>query len=188
MRRDPDATRLAVGARIRALRARHGLTLRDVEARSGFSATHVSEIERGRTSPTIPVLVGIADALGVDPNVLVTEAEESTTSVRHRSMSGIDAGAGVEVVPLSTGIAGGRLRPLLVVVGPDESASLPVAGGEVAGLVQEGEVTLDVGSERVSLVPGDGFQLAGESRIMVRGGDRGARIVVVAKPSSLAGL
>jgi len=184
--REPDAARLAVGTRIRALRGTRGLTLRDVEARSGFSATHVSEIERGRTSPTIPVLVGIADALGVDPNVLLSDVDAGTSAVQARSLRTADEIDGSDLLPMSTGIAGGRLRPLLVVVEAGDTLSLPV-DGEVAGLVQEGDVTLEAGSETVGLGAGDGFQHAGEGPLRVHGGERGARIVVVAKPSSLAG-
>ena len=187
MRRDGARGRLAVGARIRALRTRHGLTLKEVETRSGFSATHVSEIERGRTSPTIPVLVGIADALGVDPNVLLSDAERPTLTSRTRALSGSDQ-PGSETTTLTDGIAGGRLRPALVTIDAREGVELRLDLGEVSGIVQEGEVTLKAGGESVAVAAGDGFQLAGEPALLIRNeGSTRARIVVVAKPSSLTG-
>jgi transcriptional regulator with XRE-family HTH domain len=67
--RDPTAAEL--GHRIRILRVTQGLTLKDLEVRGGISATHVSEIERGRASPTVGALGRIAHALGLRPGTLV---------------------------------------------------------------------------------------------------------------------
>ena len=41
-----------LGRRIRAIRKQRRLTLKELEQISEFSATHISEIERGKTSPT----------------------------------------------------------------------------------------------------------------------------------------
>jgi len=62
---------LALGQRVKQLRLQKGLTLKMIEARVGVSATHVSEVERGRTSPTVGALCKIADALGVNPSHLI---------------------------------------------------------------------------------------------------------------------
>jgi quercetin dioxygenase-like cupin family protein/DNA-binding Xre family transcriptional regulator len=53
------------------LRVARGLTLKDLEERGGISATHVSEIERGKASPTVGALGRIARALGLRPATLV---------------------------------------------------------------------------------------------------------------------
>ncbi len=67
--RDPSPIEL--GRRIRMLRISRGLTLKELEQRGGISATHVSEIERGKASPTIGALGRIAHALGLRPATLV---------------------------------------------------------------------------------------------------------------------
>jgi transcriptional regulator with XRE-family HTH domain len=67
--RDPSPEEL--GHRIKMLRVSRGLTLKDLEARGGISATHVSEIERGKASPTVGALGRIAHALGLRPATLV---------------------------------------------------------------------------------------------------------------------
>ena len=64
-----------LGRRIRKLRVERRMTLKQVEQASGLSATHLSEIERGRTSPTIGALVRIARALNKDASYFI-EAEE----------------------------------------------------------------------------------------------------------------
>ena len=56
-----------LGRRIKELRQRQNLTLKQIEARVDVSATHVSEIERGKTTPTIGALSKIASALDVEP-------------------------------------------------------------------------------------------------------------------------
>ena len=67
--RDPSPGEL--GRRIKMQRVSRGLTLKDLEERGGISATHVSEIERGKASPTVGALGRIARALGLRPATLV---------------------------------------------------------------------------------------------------------------------
>ena len=49
-----------IGRRIRAVRRERGLTLRQVAAAAALSATHISEIERGHTTPTVGALLRVA--------------------------------------------------------------------------------------------------------------------------------
>ena len=53
-----------LGSRIKKTREAKHLTLKSIEASAGISATHISEIERGKTSPTLGALLRIAGALG----------------------------------------------------------------------------------------------------------------------------
>jgi XRE family transcriptional regulator, regulator of sulfur utilization len=62
---------MLLGRRVRRIRQDKGLTLKQIEARVGVSATHISEIERGKTSPTIQALEKIAVALEVLPSHLI---------------------------------------------------------------------------------------------------------------------
>lgn len=73
-----------VGERIRKVRLDKGLTLKDIEAKADVSATHVSEIERGRTSPTVGALVKIAEALGTEPAYLVEEGVDGAHTLVRR--------------------------------------------------------------------------------------------------------
>lgn len=61
----------ALGRRIRRIRQEKGLTLKEIEARVHVSATHISEIERGKTSPTVVALEKISKALEVPPSHLI---------------------------------------------------------------------------------------------------------------------
>jgi transcriptional regulator with XRE-family HTH domain len=68
---EADPQPVELGRRIKMLRVSRGLTLKELEERGGISATHVSEIERGKASPTVGALARIAHALGVRPATLV---------------------------------------------------------------------------------------------------------------------
>ena len=62
-----------IGERLRECRKRQRLTLKAIENLAGVSATHISEIERGKTSPTIGALSKIAHALGKDITFFVED-------------------------------------------------------------------------------------------------------------------
>ncbi len=64
-----------IGERIKRYRLEKKLTLKEIEALSGVSATHISEIERGKSSPTVGALARIAKAMGSEAAYFV-EAEE----------------------------------------------------------------------------------------------------------------
>ena len=61
--REPDYGK--IGARIRDLRERQGLTQEDLAERTGLSRTHISHIETGRTKGSYPAFIAIANALQV---------------------------------------------------------------------------------------------------------------------------
>lgn len=60
-----------VGATVRALREKKGMTVTDLARVTGLSPAHISEIERGRTAASVATLEKLAAALGVSPGVLV---------------------------------------------------------------------------------------------------------------------
>ena len=65
-----------LGRRVKLERLSKGMTLKQVADASGMSPTHISEIERGRTSPTVGALLRIARALGKSATYFVEEEEQ----------------------------------------------------------------------------------------------------------------
>lgn len=55
----------SVGARIREARASEGISVRELARRVGISASHVSQVERGRSSFSASVLYSVASELGI---------------------------------------------------------------------------------------------------------------------------
>ena len=60
----------AMGVRIRELRQERGIKLDELATRVGISASHLSRLERGQTSPSFAVGAAIARELGVTANDL----------------------------------------------------------------------------------------------------------------------
>ena len=143
-----------VGTRLRQIRLQQRKTLKDVEAASGFSSTHISEIERGRTSPTIGALIRISNALDKDPSFFIEERELeevciTTPANRPASTPGLDfEGSGIRLEALSSGILGGRLLAFELVL---ESG----AQAKVSRLPENGDICLvGVGGECSLLLEG----------------------------------
>lgn len=62
-----DDFRPILGARVKALRTRLGLTQEELAERADMHWTFISGIERGRKDPRVSTLGRIATALGVTP-------------------------------------------------------------------------------------------------------------------------
>ena len=54
----------AIGEKVKKFRRGKHLTLKEVASRSGISIAHVSEIERGRVSPTVGTMGKLATGFG----------------------------------------------------------------------------------------------------------------------------
>jgi transcriptional regulator with XRE-family HTH domain len=64
------------GAAVREHRTLIRLSQEELADRAGLDRTYVSGIERGRRNPSLRILQRIADALGVDLDVLFATARE----------------------------------------------------------------------------------------------------------------
>lgn len=152
-----------LGGRIRTLRGDRNLTLAALSAESQVSVGMLSQIERGKTSPSLKTLDRLRVALGV-PLASFFDigtdrgAEESVvTRARKRSMLSFSHGltkellsppghSDLELLMLSIAVGGGS--------GPDPWRRV----GEKGGIVLEGRFELNVGEQRYVLEKGDAFQ------------------------------
>lgn len=72
-RREPAVTRF--GEKLRALRVRRGMTLKELAGELGMSAHgYVSEIERGKKTPTVELVLKVADLFGVSTDELLWDS------------------------------------------------------------------------------------------------------------------
>ncbi len=97
-----------LGQAIRGLRRERGLTLVQVAAASGLSQPFLSQLELGRTRPSMRSLLRIAEALGTTQQALLAHGDAGT-------------------VPYEAG-AGGGARLLLHAPGADVTEFASVAG------------------------------------------------------------
>lgn len=174
------------GDRIKELRLAANLTLKDVEARAEVSATHVSEIERGLTSPTVGALVRIARALGVTPSLLVEPSadERRARVVRRAERCRLQQGStGVALDVLS---AGGEELSLIevTVAGGGGEEPLPLMRGEVFVHVLEGAVDVRGEQEGIRLEVGDSLHATADGRMRVSSpGPDAARVLFATVPA-----
>jgi len=152
-----------LGRRIRKCRLDSRMTLKAVEQASGLSATHLSEIERGRTSPTIGALVRIARALQRDASYFIEREERN--SVAHQSWNAvqrIENGAGVAAEALTPGIPGSHLFTYRIQLGPGPGGEVRLPAQDLPGdavyYVRRGSVDAEFGDQRLTLGAGDGVQ------------------------------
>ncbi|MCQ8781996.1 helix-turn-helix domain-containing protein [Mangrovibrevibacter kandeliae] len=157
-----------IGPAMRDRRKAVGLTLSEVAERAGLSVGHLSQVERGLSTPTIRQLQGIARALGVTigwffrADVPPEPSEEDDVVVR--------AGRRRRVGMPSLGIVDELLVPDLeralellhctLEPGAGSGSEPYTHEGEEAGVILAGEMELWVDERLYRLKTGDSFAFA----------------------------
>jgi transcriptional regulator with XRE-family HTH domain len=147
----------ALGMRMRTERHRAGLTVRGLAGRVGVSPSLISQIERGRATPSVATLWSVADALGVSIAELFNEAEPEPLGREPTVRGPLQPHETRRVITLADGIRWERLTPLsddeldfVLVVYPPGAASCPADaltrhGGREFGYVVSGTLAVEVG-------------------------------------------
>lgn len=156
-----DAQRLAriVGANLRALRSRRGLSLEKLSRACGVSRAMLGQIELGKSAPTITVLWKIARALDVTFSALISERQASRATVLRAADSHILASADQSftsraLFPFDEPRRVEFYELRLKAGGVEEADPHPAGTGENL-VVVEGTVEIDLGDEVHRLEKGD---------------------------------
>lgn len=159
-----------VGAAIRELRQKHGLTIAQVAEQAGISRGMLSKIENGQTSAGMDTLARIARALGVSMSMLFSKYDTTSAAAQH-----IKKGAGMEVVRRGTKSGHSYhllaydqgpvklFEPFLITI-EDDTERYPTfehPGTEFIYMLQ-GRIEYRVGQETYVLEPGDALTFQGE--------------------------
>lgn len=152
-----------IGAEIRDLRKAKRLTIKAMAEATGLSIGHLSEIERGVSTPSIKALHDIARALGVTIGWFLHNVEDSASAerqhiVRSSNRRALRFSSGVTDELLSPNLRG-QLELLMSrfppgAVGADEPYNHV---GEEAGLILSGMLEMWIGEECFILNEGDSF-------------------------------
>ncbi len=171
-----------LGRRIRRLRSERRMTLKQVESVSGLSATHLSEIERGRTSPTIGALVRIARALEKDVSYFI-EADErpDVAHLLREQLVRESPATGASAERLTNGIPGSSLFPYRVRLEPGAGLAFPARDlpDDVIVHVQSGRLSVRPGGETHSLASGDTIQASLAGGLVLEAQGDPAELVLV---------
>jgi transcriptional regulator with XRE-family HTH domain len=178
-----------LGSRVREIRQRRKMTLKDVEVSSGLSATHISEIERGMTSPTVGALIRIAGALEKDPGFFIEPRELDEVCITSDGDRTSDpAPEGVTITggrcsSLTRGILGGRITAREISLDPGGIAGLawPRIGDDACFYCVAGGAEIGIGGQVLKLGAGDSVHGGiPEVPFQVHAGESGCHILVIA--------
>jgi transcriptional regulator with XRE-family HTH domain len=156
----------ALGARVRAERARRGLSLAQLADRAGVSRSMLSAVERGGKSPTVLVLDRMATGLGTSIARLLGDEHPGRVVVLRRGDQQVARDAsGWErriVSPVLPGIEFEMMRTTID-AGVDAGVFLPHAPGSREYVaVERGTLTLTLDGVAHTLQTGDSIYFAGD--------------------------
>jgi transcriptional regulator with XRE-family HTH domain len=171
----PDPSDFAVGARVREIRQRNGQSLRALAAALGISASALSQIETGRTRPSIQRVHEIATELNIPLSALFAPVLETpqtdaahglSSSVSYDSSICVQKAVEAPTIQLENGIRWDRISPkesdglsfLHLVFEPKAGYSeyLRHNGREIVYVI-EGTLTFHVGFTAREVSEGDSF-------------------------------
>lgn len=178
----------AVGERLRSLRQRRRMTLREVAERADLSEGFISQIERGKANASVKSLRRIATVLGSTIGELFAPPVASGVRVmRDDERPGLSFGVDATKYLLTPGWME-QLEVLRVHLEPGGSTGEePYSHGdsEELCLVLQGELELVVGEERFLLGPGDSIGYRSSTAHTARNAGPGvAEVVWVISPPS----
>ncbi|MFC8501806.1 helix-turn-helix domain-containing protein [Pedococcus sp. NPDC057267] len=171
------------GSRIRALRARQGLTLKDVGERTGVSVSMLSMLERGVATASIGTLVSVASALNVHMYDLFDHPDSGNSSpvTRIADQSVVSLGVGTtRRVAHDDATAGLEMAVNEYEPGGASGPTATHHSGREFGLLISGRLTVELDGENHHLEPGDviAYQSTRPHRILNSGEERAVAVWV----------
>lgn len=151
-----------VGRAVKARREKLELTLRALSSRSGISPSMISDVERGKKSPTISTLSALAAALGTPMSSLMDRPVPTTRRIKivrgSERSARIDRTTGARRQSFGPAISGSKVQFMRYAVPPHTTAGpfAAHANGTIEHLhVAAGAVRIVVGDNAVRLKAGD---------------------------------
>ncbi|WP_432849267.1 helix-turn-helix domain-containing protein [Amycolatopsis sp. CA-161197] len=150
---------------LRMLRRERGWTLDELARRTGLTKSYLSKVERGNSTPSIAVAIGLAEALGVDVTQLFGDAQDSANLEVRRAGAAADPtvpDSGSSFVHLAGGVVGKQMLPFLIYPPTDEVECLYRAhSGDELILVRSGEIEMRFPDRTERLAAGDSVYFRG---------------------------
>jgi transcriptional regulator with XRE-family HTH domain len=149
----------SVGANLRRLRVRRGLSLERLAQRSGVSRSMLGQIELAQSAPTINVLWKIARALEVPFSALLAEPERSGTRLlpvaQTKKLTSMDGSFVSRALFPYDARRRVEFYELRLAAGGSEAAEAHAPGTVENLVVNQGTLEMSVGEERYLLARGD---------------------------------
>ena len=185
----PVGTPPHFGGRIRDLRRKGDLTLQQLADRAGISVGFLSQVERGKATPSLGTLASIADALGVEIDwfVATPKPADSVTRAGERELFSL-SDASLSYERLNTVLPGGTLSSVIVHIPVGYASELTAHTGEELIVVLEGTLRQTLGEAMFTLNAGDSFHFMGDTpHSFANVGDKPVRLLWTGNTPRLIG-
>jgi len=165
MEEERDVEEIHVGEKVKALREKKGLSLKELADLTGFSTALLSQMENHLVSPSLGTMIKLAKALGIqvgdflgetegEPFAIVRKDERKTVS-RFASKEGVKYGYSYESLGFEK--KNRHMEPFIVTLEPAtiKTSKTSVHDGEEFIFVLEGQMEVILGNHTDVLYPGD---------------------------------
>jgi transcriptional regulator with XRE-family HTH domain len=148
-----------IGPKIREIRLKKGLRLKDVAKETGLSVSLISKVENNNTSPSLSTLIKLSNFLGMDTGYVLGESENKKRSVvchkeERKTWNSDDYKIHFEL--LNPSLRSKRFEVVHARLGHFETPTEKYTHeGDEFGLVMKGEIKVELGDEVHLLKEGD---------------------------------
>jgi transcriptional regulator with XRE-family HTH domain len=175
------------GGKIRAVRERRSLTLKEVAEKAGVSESLVSQIERDRVSPAIDTLLALADALEIDFDYLFAglKRERSIKIVRKEERPSYQIKREIKYEHLAQVEEQGGIEAYIITIEAGAKTGNAEYGhpGWELGIVESGTMRLTAGNQVFTCKQGDSVSFRADTpHILSNPGRKPLRVFWVMSP------
>lgn len=181
-----------LGDKIREIRERKGITMKEVARQAGLSESLISQIERNRISPALDTLLSIVDILNIDLEYLFSDyKKERNVNIVRAGERRVTAIEGTKYEQLSHTAGLGEEHAIeayyLEIKPGGEKGSLEYGHiGHELGVIIEGTGEFEIGKKSFSLGSGDSISFSSDSPHVLRNSGKGSlRAFWVATPPKM---
>lgn len=149
------------GDKLRTMREKKKITLKEVAERAGVSESLISQIERNKVSPAIDTLLQIVEILGIDLEYLFQDFKKNrNVTLVHQSQRNRIVQGGVtyeQLVQTPQTDSEHGIEAYLMTVAAGASSGSPEYGhiGKEMGVIISGMGSFSIGSQTFALQAGD---------------------------------
>lgn len=153
-----DIDESTIGPRIRSERRARHLTINELAQQANCTTASISKVERNQMTPSISVLKGIVNALGMTLAKFLTDGDipESVVMRRDQRVRMRFPQRGIKSELLVTNLSRRKMQPLFEVIDPGAGSQGEYEHeGEEFVIVLQGKLTIGVAGRSFELGPGD---------------------------------
>ncbi|PCI36530.1 MAG: hypothetical protein COB53_09210 [Elusimicrobia bacterium] len=156
---------MKIGARIRGIRKKRGLTISQLASRAGISTSLISQAERDNIAPSIGTLDRISNSLGVPLATLFLEQSSKPEVLRYKPMPPNDQTSPKRQLHANTA---GRFLPETLRIPPGTTMTLKGDPDQHGfGIVLSGAIELQNDEEDTHLEQRDAVYIRAVSRLQL---------------------